>query len=408
MSEIRHPNENPESVSPSPEAQKPEAVRPQEDDKQKLQPQTDNKQPTDAGQSGKRRDVGSDSQSRHPDGNLENVSPSSEMKKPETAHPQEDDRQKLEPQADNRQGLESGQSGKKGDASSVSPEVDGNTKLPKGKEIENKGLDDSNLENQKLSANPSAKEMETGKEAPDDNQKLQQGKEGIPEKTNSPEGDKLKSDDWMDPDDRAYLNSLYDSGELVPTVQYSSIEPKEPTKHLPTEKTGSFDDERGNSTFHPNDPKAQEVLRNYGQDGVDYHNGDPDFTPFSTHDSPWGDVDSNVKIGHMTDQRENPSYEYGRRKDAHDPDADLGNFAQADNALAEKLNSENPDRNLNGKDIEDWRKANGLTWHEIPDGESMQLIPADLHDACRHSGGVSEQRYLQAMGNYWPEDLEDY
>ena len=43
MSEIRHPNENPESVSPSQEAKKPEAVKPQEDDKKKLESSNEQK-----------------------------------------------------------------------------------------------------------------------------------------------------------------------------------------------------------------------------------------------------------------------------------------------------------------------------------------------------------------------------
>lgn len=354
MSEIRHPNENPENVSPSPGAHKPEVVKPREEDKQKLEHKTDNKQNTESGQSDKIRDAGS--------GALK---------------------------------------------------AEEKNKLPVGNAINSGGINDPNLEKQKLSAKPSGNVTDTNKEVPDDRKKLQLEQEKKPEirpeNTNLHKKGKLEPDDGMNPDDRADQNSLYDSGILEPTIQYSSIEPKEPTKYLPTEKTGHFDGERGNSTFHPNDPKAQEVLQDYGQDGVDYHNGYPDFTPFSTHESPWGDVDSNVKIGHMTDQRENPSSEYGRRKDAHDPNADLGNFAQADNALADKLNSDNPDlKKLEGKDIENWRKANDLTWHEIPDGESMQLVPTDLHRACPHGGGASEQKYLQAMGNYWPEDLEDY
>ncbi len=212
---------------------------------------------------------------------------------------------------------------------------------------------------------------------------------------------KKESADWMSEKERAILDDMYESGDfdgVASDGKYSDVEPQKGKDHLPTKKTGSFDGERGNSTFHPNSPDAQAILDQYGKDGVEYKNGKPDFLPFSTHSSPWGDVDSNVTIGHMTGNRTNPTSEYGRRKDAHDVNSDLGNYEQADNELASKMNKENPDLALTGKDIEKWRNDNDLTWHELPDGESMQLVPTDLHDACRHSGGKSEMNYRQAWG----------
>lgn len=35
------------------------------------------------------------------------------------------------------------------------------------------------------------------------------------------------------------------------------------------------------------------------------------------------------------------------------------------------------------------RKPQGWTWHHHQDGKTMQLVPTDLHDAVRHSGGAS-------------------
>lgn len=35
------------------------------------------------------------------------------------------------------------------------------------------------------------------------------------------------------------------------------------------------------------------------------------------------------------------------------------------------------------------RKPEGYTWHHHQDGKTMQLVPTDLHDAVRHSGGAS-------------------
>lgn len=31
----------------------------------------------------------------------------------------------------------------------------------------------------------------------------------------------------------------------------------------------------------------------------------------------------------------------------------------------------------------------GYVWHHVEDGQTMQLIPEDLHDAVRHAGGVA-------------------
>jgi len=54
----------------------------------------------------------------------------------------------------------------------------------------------------------------------------------------------------------------------------------------------------------------------------------------------------------------------------------------------------------NGKDIKiagdimkrrypDWKKPLGYTWHHHQDRKTMLLVPTDLHDAVRHSGGAS-------------------
>ena len=205
---------------------------------------------------------------------------------------------------------------------------------------------------------------------------------------------------------KAEIDEMYRNGELTP-VEYSDDVPIERKDHLPTENTGFFDGERGDSLFHPDDEAAQRKINEYGGEGVYYKNGVPDFLPFSTHDSPWGKADTTVEIPHMTDQRANPSWEYGERRPdgtSHDPLYDIGNFAQADNSLADRLST--PDHRVTPDDIEGWRKDNGLVWHECDDGKTMQLVPREIHDACKHSGGVSEMKERLAWGNYMPSDLD--
>ena len=175
-------------------------------------------------------------------------------------------------------------------------------------------------------------------------------------------------------------------------------EPVHAEIHLP-DKSGTFDGERGNSDFVPSDQSALDMLQLFGRGSVAYRDGYPDFSPFSTHDSPWGSIDCQVEIGHMTDQRENPSFEYGSRPrgSSHDHSYDLGNFAQADNELLDRIKKSYPDATV--EDIVNYRKDNRLTWHECSDGKTMQLVPTEIHDACRHSGGVSEMKYRMAWGN---------
>lgn len=122
--------------------------------------------------------------------------------------------------------------------------------------------------------------------------------------------------------------------------------------------------------------KANQVLSQYGQKGITYSNGVPDFQPVS---------EAVVSIGNMVSDR--------YKKD--------GNFKQADIALAEYLN-ENPNCELyerigcNGtvtwEDVKAYRDANDLTWHEEIDGKHMDLVSEYVNHTYGHLGGVGEQK----------------
>lgn len=96
---------------------------------------------------------------------------------------------------------------------------------------------------------------------------------------------------------------------------------------------------------------------------VTYRNGVPDFSPFQK---------AQVKIPRMTDNR-------------------TRNFNQADEVLAEywtkiKHNS----RTWTADDVKAYRTSNGLTWHEMNNMESMQLVPTEVNAGFGHLGGVGE------------------
>ncbi len=54
-------------------------------------------------------------------------------------------------------------------------------------------------------------------------------------------------------------------------------------------------------------------------------------------------------------------------------------------AADEKVRETNPD----------WEQPEDYTWHHHEDMKTMQCIPTDLHEAVRHSGGVSEWVHKQ-------------
>lgn len=217
--------------------------------------------------------------------------------------------------------------------------------------------------------------------------------------------------DWartsLKPSEEAVLHDMEEKGEItIPEMNFAEM-PQPPAAHLPTEATGKFEGERGNSAFVPNSPEALSRMAEYGRSSVEYRSNNPDFSPFATHETPWGSLNCQVEIGHMTDQRQNPTWEGGRRPSgtSHDPSYDLGNFAQADNSLLAEIQKEHPE--VTAKDVQAFRKQNGLTWHECADGKTMQLVPTEIHDACRHSGGVSEMSYRMEIGSIdVPEDEE--
>lgn len=197
--------------------------------------------------------------------------------------------------------------------------------------------------------------------------------------------------------ERTILSEVYVEEVGSGEVSGGRVPPVPETKHLPSTEAGVFSGERGESHFTPANTEAQKKLGEYGLTGIHYKNGYPDFSPVATQRTPWGTVLTVVQIGHMTTARTNPKWEYGRRSDSHDPSADLGNYAQADNELCALLRKANVE--VTPTEIEKYRKSNGLTWHECEDGCTMMLIPTVIHDACRHSGGVSEMNYRMALAS---------
>lgn len=67
------------------------------------------------------------------------------------------------------------------------------------------------------------------------------------------------------------------------------------------------------------------------------------------------------------------------------------NFSQADKTLAEIWTQTQHDgKSWTARQIEAYRRENNLTWHEMNNMESMQLVPTEVNAGFGHLGGVGE------------------
>ena len=145
----------------------------------------------------------------------------------------------------------------------------------------------------------------------------------------------------------------------------------------------SFTGNRGDSKCVPNDPNSSlaKTLNDCGVDGIEYKNGVPDFSPTSRGE---------VQIEHMN----GGSGKMGTV-------ARNSNFGQADSAMAVELNADPAAAKSLGitpkngstftkTDVTNYRKTNNLTWHELNDTKTMQLVPTEVNGKFTHLGGVGE------------------
>jgi hypothetical protein len=97
-----------------------------------------------------------------------------------------------------------------------------------------------------------------------------------------------------------------------------------------------------------------------GNQGIEYNNGYPNFSPIAK---------AEVRVSRISTDR-------------------TANFKEADVKLAEKLG-------VSRKDVTRMRKQEKLTWHEVEDMRTMQLVPTVPYGKLGHIGGVGEAKRLQ-------------
>ncbi len=185
----------------------------------------------------------------------------------------------------------------------------------------------------------------------------------------------------FDPDKRIDVNqkqdtkgsSGYDVDKRIDVAEKIGTTSEE-RKLFASHSDGEWSGEPGNSSFTPNSETAKEKLSEYGQDCIEYKDGNPDFEKCS---------EATVEIGNMTSDR-------------------ASNFRQADAACAEKWNVEAKDNRTDwtAKAVKEWRQENMCSWHEHIDMKTMDLVPREIHEECKHYGGVAECKRFEAVANF--------
>ena len=131
----------------------------------------------------------------------------------------------------------------------------------------------------------------------------------------------------------------------------------------------------GNSEFRPASELAKKALESFNQTGIKYKDGNPDFSKCSVE---------TIQIKGMSSNREK-------------------NFARADKEAAEKWNAEGKfgKNDWTRNDVRNWRHENRYSWHERIDKKTMDLVQRDIHDECKHFGGVAEcKRMERTVGEF--------
>ena len=112
-------------------------------------------------------------------------------------------------------------------------------------------------------------------------------------------------------------------------------------------------------------------MSRFGESKVKYDNGVVDFSPFSRET-----VSINIT-----------------------PDIEI-NRSNAYKAVADKWNEQAKDGRMDWtrRDVADWKQSENLEFHECSDMKTCQFVPADIHQACKHTGGRYEAKCKEMLG----------
>ena len=167
--------------------------------------------------------------------------------------------------------------------------------------------------------------------------------------------------------------------------------------------------EIGNSLRTPKDPTGELAaeLRKYDVEGIEYKDGNVDFSPvslyeveFSDHDNLYYSIGNSIPIGRLE-----------TRQDLNNAIRDKWQ-SLAKQQIIERINNDEAFaselRERTGIDVSTVKSESalkkelsrvGLTMHETPDCSRIQFVPTKIHDAFKHAGGTSEMLERQLSGD---------
>lgn len=146
----------------------------------------------------------------------------------------------------------------------------------------------------------------------------------------------------------------------IPDRFYSSWEQRK--EMLP--QNGEWTGDPGNSKFISYDAETNAELAKYGLDGIEYKNGVPDFSKCSVY---------TCRIENMTHKIQD-------------------NYSEFINEAVKK-----GDFNTQ-MEVDDFKRNNGLRFHECSDTHTCQLVPQKIHETFLHTGGRFECRIRDGVG----------
>lgn len=204
-----------------------------------------------------------------------------------------------------------------------------------------------------------------------------------PKENVDPAHDEIDPDKLIEPMDQfdgtdVEQTDLDDSGNMevkkVSDVDEAELySSREERLGLARRSDGEWSGEPGNSELTPSDESVRETMSEFGETCVKYSDGVVDFSPFSME---------TVHIDKMTPDR-------------------AENRANAYKAVANKWNEEAKDGRADWtqSDVRKWKESENLAFHECSDLKTVQFVPMNIHDACKHTGGCYEAKCRDGLAN---------
>lgn len=159
---------------------------------------------------------------------------------------------------------------------------------------------------------------------------------------------------------------------------------------LPQKGKWAGDGQAGNSVFIPDEDevfcyyskekgcllkvKGRSLIRwlksEYGCEGGEYRNNEPDFSPFEDI------LLQHVEVDQMPEQR----------------DGTKGSYAIAEQLACRATG-------MSASKIREYMRRHNLTWHECGDGKTIRAIPTLINTVFKHTGGISIAKSYRAVGH---------